>query len=71
MENSGFGTGSGSGSSSDSEECMIGGEPVSGFNSVTPRCLLDCKVPSLTKLDRVDVLPLLQHGMHLLNYLCF
>ena len=34
--------------------------------------LLDYKVPSLIKLqDRVDVLSLLPHGMHLLDYLCF
>ena len=40
--------------------------------SVLISILLDCKVPSLTKLqDRVDALSLLPHGMHLLDYLCF
>ena len=43
------GSGSGSGSSSDSdEECMVGGEPVSGSDSVTPRprSLLDVLKPA-------------------------
>ena len=44
--------------------------------SVSISILLDCKVPSLTKLQdrvdvRVDVLSLLPHGMNLWDYLCF
>ena len=48
--------------------------------SISISILLDCKVPSLTKLQdrvdvrvdvRMDVLSLLPHGMNLWDYLCF